>query len=267
MTTDTGPHDSTAAGTDVLRARFDRDGYVIFRDLLTAQELCDLRAATDSAVADRAGPILFEQEEDVGGGGGGVPPLYKDEEGRIFRRINRVIDRGGPFAAVVRGPLLDAARVLLWPAPVWVCLNRHNMLMLKAPRNPAPVPWHQDAAVWNEGTFDHLSAIVALDDFRHDNGCLEVVPGSHRRGPLGLGWSENTARIAAECREEIERRAVEVDLKAGEAVLLHGLLLHGSGGNPSDASRRSLTVAFFPGDLSRVSVKGGEQAPQMLRLT
>ena len=266
MATDTGPHDSAALGTDVPRARFDRDGYVVFSDLLTTQELRDLRAATDAGVAGRAEPILFEQEADVAGAAA-VPPLYKDEEGRVFRRLNRVIYRGGPFAAAVRGPLLGAARVLLSPASVWVCLNRHNMLMLKAPRNPAPVLWHQDAPVWDEGTFDHLSAIVALDDFRPDNGCLEVLRGSHRRGPFGLGWSENTARIAAECREEIEHRAVKVDLKAGDAVFLHGLLLHGSGGNPSHLSRRSLTVAFFPGDLARVSTRGGEQAPQMLRLT
>ncbi len=266
MLTDTKPHDSAAAGTDVLRAQFNTDGYVIFRELLTLRELRNLRAATDSAVADRVEPILFEQEGDPASAAA-IPPLYKDGEGRVFRRLNRVIDRGGPFAAVVRGPLLGAANVLLSPAPVWVCLNRHNMLMLKAPHNPAPVLWHQDAAVWEEGTFDHVSAIVALDDFRSDNGCLEVLPGSHRRGPLGLGWSENTSRIAAECREEIEHRAVQVDLKAGDAVLLHGLLLHGSGGNYSDSSRRSLTVAFFPGDLASVSVKGGEQAPQMLCLT
>jgi len=147
-----------------------------------------------------------------------------------------------------------------------VCLNRHNMLMLKAPYNPAPVLWHQDAAVWDEGTFEHLSAIVALDDFLPDNGCLEVIPGSHQRGPVGLGWTENTANIKALCGDEIAHNAVPVDLKAGDAVLMHGLLLHGSAGNQSAHTRRSLTVAFFPGDLRAVSTKTAEQKPEVRQL-
>lgn len=141
------------------------------------------------------------------------------------------------------------------------------MLMLKAPHNPAPVLWHQDAAVWDENTFDHLPVIVALDDFLPDNGCLEVVPCSHRRGPLGLGWNENTRRIASECAGEIARGAVKVELKAGDAVFFHGLLLHGSGGNATAGSRRSLTMAFFPGDLPALSAKtGSENAPQVVPL-
>ena len=101
-------------------------------------------------------------------------------------------------------------------------------------------------------------APVAIDDFRADSGCLEVVPGSHKLGPLGLGWEANTHRIEAEYQDVIRQEAVQVDLKAGDAVLFHGLLLHGSPGNHSPHARRSLTVCFYPGDLSIVSTRRDE---------
>jgi len=138
--------------------------------------------------------------------------------------------------------------------------------MLKAPFNPAPVLWHQDAAVWNEGTFEHLSAIVALDDFHRDNGPLEVVPGSHRLGPVALGWDENTAAIRERHADLIAREKVVVALRAGDAVFFHGLLLHGSAGNPSATTRRTLTVAFYPGDLRAASSERGDRAPQVRML-
>lgn len=246
-----------------MREEYQDEGFVIVRRLLSPGPLQALRDQAEDAILHKVSPILFEQES--GEACAAVPPHYKDAQGRVFRRLNRVLDRGGAFEKVVCGPLLAAVAQIL-PPPIFVCLNRHNMLMLKAPYNPAPVLWHQDAAVWDEGTFEHLSAIVALDDFLLDNGCLEVIPGSHRQGPLGLGWEDNTACIQENCRQAIAESAVQVELKAGDTVLFHGLLLHGSPGNASAHTRRSLTVAFFSGDLRAVSAKDGEQSPQVREL-
>lgn len=246
-----------------MRAQYEEQGYLIIRALLSPGELAELRDETDRAVAGKVQPILFEQESPEVCAA--VPELYRDEQNRVFRRLNRVLDRGAVFEKIICGPLAEAVAQIL-PLPLCVCLNRHNMLMLKAPFNPAPVLWHQDAAVWDEGTFDHLSAIVALDDFLPENGCLEVVPGSHLQGPAGLGWDENTENIRVKYSESIARDAVKVDLKAGDAVLFHGLLMHGSAGNQSSHTRRSLTVAFFPGDLGLVSTSAEPQRPQVREL-
>lgn len=246
-----------------IQKQYNEQGFVIFRRLLSLSELQSLQDETDKAVDAKAQPILFEQESPVACQA--VPELYKDEHGKVFRRLNRVIDRGGAFSQVACGPLAHAARQII-SSPIFVCLNRHNMVMLKAPFNPAPVLWHQDAAVWNEGTYEHVSAIVALDDFLPRNGCLEVMPGSHKRGSIGLGWEENTEQIKQQCADEIAKDAVKVDLKAGDAVLFHGLLLHGSAGNNSAHTRRSLTIAFFPGDLRLISTAQNAQQPEVRQL-
>ena len=230
---------------------FARRGFVFVRGLLTPEEVRALRDQVDQAVADRVGPILFEEDSAAAAA---VPAAYR-EGSKVFRRLNRVIDRGGMFERVAMGKLADAASAAVGGKKLWVCLNRHNMLMLKAPFNPAPVEWHQDAAVWDEGTYEHITAIVAVDDFRPDNGALQVLPESHTAGPVGLGWDENTAKIKAEWAKKIATEAVTADLKAGDAVLMHGLLLHGSPGNASGDTRRSLTVAYYPGDLRAVSTR------------
>lgn len=240
------------------RAQYDRDGFVIVPQVVNEEQLAELRRATDEAVANKVGPILFEADADASDK---VSPLYRDESGRVFRRLNRVLERGGVWQTIIGGPLARAASRLIG-REFQVCLNRHNMLLLKAPYNPAPVLWHQDAAVWDEGTYEHLSAIVALDDFQSDNGPLQVVPGSHKLGPVALGWDDNTQAVASQHQALIENEAVVVDLKAGDAVFFHGLLLHGSQGNPSGAARRTLTVAFYRGDLPAISSATGERAPQ-----
>jgi phytanoyl-CoA hydroxylase len=233
-----------------LKETYAKQGYVIVRGLLSAQEVKALREEVDRAVLGRVGPILFE--EDSAAAGAAVPAAYRDGN-KVFRRLNRVIDRGGVFQQVARGKLAEAARSVVDAPAVWACLNRHNMLMLKAPFNPAPVQWHQDAAVWDEGTYDHITAIVAVDDFRADNGALQVLPGSHTHGPIGLGWEQNVKRISEEWSEAIRTGAVTADLRAGDALLMHGLLLHGSPGNQTAQTRRSLTIAYYPGDLRKVS--------------
>ncbi len=242
---------------------FQQNGFFIFRELLADKELTALRKETDQAIYKRTPPILFEDAspETLAD----IPKQYKTADGKIFRRLERVIDRGGAFERVILGPVARAITALLSP-PISVCLNRHNMLMLKAPHNPAPIPWHQDAAVWNEGTYEHVSAIVAIDDFLPDNGCLEVVPESHRLAPIALG-SDHIPTVRVRYDELIRGRSVKVDLRAGDAVLFHGLVLHGSEGNFTAHSRRSLTAAFYPGDLCSVSTAQGARTPQTKSLS
>ena len=97
------------------RQRYEDQGYLILRGLLSSGELDALRQVTDSAMAERAQPIVFDSESREACAA--VPPLYKDADGRVFRRLNRMIDRGGAFERVVFGPLAHAVTEIL-PPPV-----------------------------------------------------------------------------------------------------------------------------------------------------
>lgn len=89
------------------------------------------------------------------------------------------------------------------------------------------VPWHQDAGkLWGLSRDPELQIWTALDDAEVDGGCVEVIPGSHRRGlatPLGGVVPEDQVRA-----HDSESQAVPLPVKAGEALLLHNYVWHRS---------------------------------------
>ena len=81
--------------------------------------------------------------------------------------------------------VLDAVEDLIGPS-----IQLHNSNMhLKLPEHGGEVDWHQDFPYLPHTNFDLLNTMIMLDDSTPENGCLNVIPGSHRWGPLGHGVS------------------------------------------------------------------------------
>ncbi len=97
-------------------------------------------------------------------------------------------------------------------------------------------PWHQDYPYW-QGSHK-ISLWMALDDATVENGCLKVVPGSHREEIAhadvsdGKGFGHRLAAGAAQ-----DARAVSVPVAAGGAVVFHDLTLHASHANVAGTDR------------------------------
>src|SRR5205085_5198949 len=71
----------------------------------------------------------------------------------------------------------------------------HTKMLVKPPEQGAPFPMHQDYPYFPHEGHTMLAASVHLDDTDEENGCLHVVPGSHRLGPLETtGDSKNSDR-------------------------------------------------------------------------
>jgi Phytanoyl-CoA dioxygenase (PhyH) len=86
---------------------------------------------------------------------------------------------------------------------------------------------------------------VALDPATRANGCVEVIPGSHRLGLLSpFGSTISEADTAHHCSAE---RARPLEVEAGHAVLMHNWLIHRSGVNPSPTPRRAFTACYMDG--------------------
>lgn len=125
------------------------------------------------------------------------------------------------------------------------------------------VGWHQDYYYWQCAEPANLiTAWIALDDVSLSNGCLEMIPGSHRHGLFYEGG------LYAQEPEPAEERivkstqhlseAVPCELQAGQVSFHHCLTLHGSRPNLGDRPRLSLSVHMFPDGtryFSRRSVK------------
>jgi hypothetical protein len=122
------------------------------------------------------------------------------------------------------------------------------MLFIKAPGKPGQA-WHQDES--HIPTRDRsLTAVwLALDDATLDNGCLWVIPGSHRRGVLYPTRDRPDARFdgtpEAHGFPHEDGQAAPVELAAGAALVFNGYLLHRSLPNRSARLRRALVNHYM----------------------
>ncbi|MBI4578373.1 MAG: phytanoyl-CoA dioxygenase family protein [Planctomycetes bacterium] len=120
------------------------------------------------------------------------------------------------------------------------------------------VAWHQDVTYWGLEPPKALTVWLAIDDADVENGCMRVIPGSHRGRLLPHGTAETSGNLLS-VNQEIPRhlveesRAVDLPLKSGWASIHDGLAIHGSNPNRSSRRRCGLTIRFTTPDVRQVS--------------
>ena len=130
-------------------------------------------------------------------------------------------------------------------------LSTHFFCKYPDPDNITFVAWHQDVTYWGlEPPVAH-TAWIAIDDSDVDNGCMQVIPGSHKNGITTHGTSDregNLLSINQEIPDEyIDKSSVfNLVLKAGQMSIHDGGVYHASHPNRSDRRRCGLTVRFIP---------------------
>jgi len=149
-----------------------------------------------------------------------------------------------------RGPLIDLVEPLIGPN----LKGATSQLTFKMRGNTSPFGWHQDNGYGELDPYTAISALTALDDSDEENGCLWILPGSHRRGQIAVEQTTETKQQQSEVTLEVdESGAIPVPLKAGETLLFHCWTLHKSDGNFSpDRDRRILFLRFADADAVEV---------------
>ena len=137
--------------------------------------------------------------------------------------------------------LMDADTIRVW----------HDQVQYKPPVIGTATGWHQDYPAWPIlEPADLISCWVALDDATLENGCMRMVPGSHKWGthrPLGSGENFDPAYEPAGLPEGAAVEVVPIEVPAGCAAFHHSLTWHGSAPNPSEKHRRAIAVHYMPG--------------------
>lgn len=134
---------------------------------------------------------------------------------------------------------ITAAHLPDWDGSV-KCMQ--SMLFIKPPTFQGQA-WHQDEIYIPTRDRSLIGAWIALDDATIENGCLWIVPGSHRTGYLYPQRSHNNPDefdFARESHGFDESAEVPVEVKAGAVVFFNGYLLHRSRKNRSQIYRRVL---------------------------
>ena len=127
---------------------------------------------------------------------------------------------------------------------------------------PTPDPyvaWHQDVTYWGLEPPHSVTAWYAVDDSDVENGCMRVIPGTHRGGIREHGKAERAGNLLSINQEvpvtpEEEGRAADLVLRAGEISLHHGMVIHGSNPNRSRRRRCGLTLRYIPPSVRQVTL-------------
>ncbi len=162
------------------------------------------------------------------------------------------IDRRFIWELVANTKTLDCIAALM--GPDIMVLSTHFFCkypFCKYPQTPDKfVAWHQDVTYWGLESPDAVTAWYAVDDSDVENGCMRVIPGSHRQGILAHGKSNrdgNLLSINQEIEADVdERQAVDLVLQAGQMSIHHGYLIHGSNPNQSERRRCGLAISYCP---------------------
>ena len=126
----------------------------------------------------------------------------------------------------------------------------HDQLFCKPARHGGVVAWHQDYSYWTRTQpMAHLTCWIGLDDSTVANGCVHYVPGSHRWDLLpitGLAGDMKAIQEALNDEQwEVFGEPVAVELRRGECVFHHPLMVHGSFKNRTDRPRRATVINAF----------------------
>src|SRR5205823_1373599 len=124
-----------------------------------------------------------------------------------------------------------------------------DKLNMKVAGAGSPVEWHQDFAFYPHSNDDLLAAGIHLDDSDLENGCMLVIPGSHR-GPV-LDHHQDDEFVGAvdpRCAAITDATPVPIVARAGSMSIHHCRLLHASAPNRSGRPRRLLLYQYAAAD-------------------
>ena len=211
---------------------FNRDGYLIINSFFSAEEIGRLyqTAINDVMVSKNAINV-----NDSSGKSSKLSLWYKPGDD-IYGLLTR------------SGKMVNASDQLL-DGDSAVC-HYHSKLMQKEPKVGGAWEWHQDYGYWYKNEFlfpdQLLSVMVAITDANKENGCLQVIRGSHKMGRVEHGFSGE--QVGASQRfVDLALKTMEhvfVELKAGDALFFHSNLLHRSEANLSDNARWSIISCY-----------------------
>lgn len=212
-----------------------RDGFTKVEDILSENELLQLRDAID--------PLIYGDVDTSNHRSDLAASLPKGNS--KFENVTQVMWPSEYTPGLRSSPLYLRAEEL---AKLWLGNDMafdFDMIFFKAPNSAAPTPFHQDIAYWPNLTDRRaLSCWFALDESSLDNGCMWFVPGSHLEPPRKHWvWDQKSKTLTC---AGTEAEANPIPLKRGSCTFHFGETVHYSRGNTTEHERGALIINFRP---------------------
>jgi phytanoyl-CoA hydroxylase len=211
--------------------RYAEHGYLLLKGVYAQDEIEAMRAAVDAIIAraDAAGRNAnhawrgAEQDE--------------QQAELVLKGFHDLPYNDAAFTRAATKPRLAATLVELIGPNVQL---HHTKMLVKPPENGAPFPMHQDYPFFPHTRHSVTAVSVHLDDANEENGCLRVVPGTHRLGPIDAVGEANELSPAVYPPDA----GIAIPAEAGDALVFNYLTVHGSGVNRSERTRRNVLFQY-----------------------
>lgn len=231
--------------SDTECAQYAREGYAIVRGLAPADQLARLRAVALAHLAEPRLPVEYEADTQYPG----APASIDAPGGRTVRRLLQAYARDPVFREWALSPLIGARLAQLLGAQALLSQAHHNCVMTKNPAFSSVTQWHRDIRYWSFERPELVSVWLALGEERLDNGCLLLLPGTHR-----MEFQPHQLDAAQFLRAELEQNhallttQIAAQLHAGDVLFFHCRLFHAAGNNRTTDTKLSVVHTYHTAD-------------------
>jgi phytanoyl-CoA hydroxylase len=237
-----------AAVDDDQIALFHEQGYLVVHNAFTSTEVADALAGLLDLIGGKyptyRGVQYEKNTRDL------VATLPDEQKQDSVRKLFKMVEYEERITALAQHPhMLALLAQLVGDRPELF----QDQALLKPPLIGREKPWHQDNAYFNVPPETAVVGIwIALDEATPENGCMYVIPGSHREGPVihfkRRDWQICDTDVAAD-------NAWTVPLKPGGCLIFHGLLHHGTPPSRSPQRRRALQFHYKPASATQIAAE------------
>jgi len=223
--------------TPEQKEQYGREGYFIYPKLYNASEINLMHDLRIRVEAESAGN---KEGYKRNGAEYQIEPLVSDPTGEqvALRKIQEVYHSESSFRQVAASDkILDIVEDLIGPTIYY----HSSKLMCKPAHGGRRKPWHQDFAYWADMQPKQVTVWGAIDPATRENGCIQVIPGSHLKGLVPHHNGEDYMIDEVQIDESDIVHAV---MDPGDMLFFNVLLLHASAPNLSDRPRLSTIIDF-----------------------
>ena len=220
--------------------QYEHDGYFIAHNVIARESAIELRGVIKNTI------LMPEPDETADADP--MDPMGDSPRARAarFRKLGNFCNRSPLIWHNVHGgaAMADIASYFLGQD----VLLKFNSCFLKPARTGSATPWHQDNGLWRDGESEPFNFWMALDPATRANGCLQIIPGSHRTEIVPHVLYEDS--IHGELprhlvREALDRHGVHhIEIEPGDIVCWHSNAWHYSPPNTSDQGRIAIAGVY-----------------------
>jgi len=215
--------------------QYEDQGYLLLKGVLSRDEAAEFRREAHELME------RLTRNQNIDATWGSAREVGMGTQTQLLHCHN-VQFQTGAFTRLLTDPrLVDPVADLIGPN---VQLH-HNKLFIKPPEKGSPFPMHQDHPFFPHERHTMLAAILHFDDAPLEKGCVRIVPGSHKMGPLEH-LAEGSYHLPLD-QYPIES-SLPMEAEAGDVLIFSYLTIHGSGVNTSQEARTTLLVQMRAAD-------------------